>query len=522
MNSPAHDAGEDCPMRADITPAVAPTPNETTGIRVSRLGNKWIAATAAFLIASAVVLADRPFTHTETGDSSIFDYIAQSIVRGQVPYRDVIDPKGPGSMYVSAAAMALGRSAGMRDIIAVRWLHVVLMGLLAAITFLVAEEYFENRVAAVLAALIPFVTGAFSSQVIRGTQPKLPMALFGMVSLLLVAKRRPFWAGFFSMLSCLCWQPGLMFTGVAVLIFSKYLTSWRDRSALKTLLGAAVPLAVVLVYFACVGALGELWSWTVVYPSTVFAPETSMSLAETVDTMWAVVERELKPASLIVPSALAGLVIYIAARIEPAARLRSRELFKDAIVYPPVIYLIFCAINFQSAPDLIPFYPFIGLFAAWLVVELSRLVSQARPKLAMILPACAMLIVAVLLVLEHGPGGRESTLQDQDREAQIVASYLGPDERIYEHGMGEVLVLLNKPNAARYLALNSGADNFIAARKPGGFRDIVDELESAAPRVVVMTRLRNVRHAEELRDWVEQHYDKLELAHLKGVHIRRQ
>ena len=87
-------------------------------------------ALAAFLIGAAVVLADRPFTHGETGDSSIFDYIAQSIIRGQVPYRDVIDPKGPGSTYLSAAAMAAGRSVGLRDIIAVRWLHVLMMGLL--------------------------------------------------------------------------------------------------------------------------------------------------------------------------------------------------------------------------------------------------------------------------------------------------------------------------------------------------------------------------------------------------------
>lgn len=514
-------------MQADCTSPVAQTRNEAAESRITRLANTRVLAIAAFLVGAAVVLGDRPFTHTETGDSSIFDYIAQSIVRGQLPYRDVIDPKGPGSMYLSAAAVALGRSVGVRDIIAVRWLHVVLMGLLAAITFLVAEEYFQNRRAAFLASLIPLMTGSFSSQMIRGTQPKLPMVLFGMMSLLLIAKDQPFWAGFFSMLSCLCWQPGLMFTGVAVLIFSRYLTSWRDLRAVKTLLGAAAPIAAVLLYFNSQGALADLWSWTVVYPYSVFAPETSMPLGETFDTFWAVLQRELQPVAIIAPLALVGLVIYVAGRVrrgnKPGERLRSSDLFKDAIVFPPVIYLIFCMINFQSAPDLIPFYPFIGLFTACLIVEMARAVARSWPKLASFVPLAAMIVAALLIVIEHTPNPpRESTLQDQDREAQIVASYLGPDDKIYAHGMGEVLVLLNRPNLNKYLALNSGADNYIAARKPGGFQDVIDEIEMHAPKIVVMTRLRNVRHAEELREWVEQHYDKLELAHLKGVHIRRQ
>src|SRR5262245_8891424 len=123
---------------------------------IDRSANARVLMLAAFVVGATVVLADRPFSHAETGDSSIFDYIAQSIVRGQVPYRDVIDPKGPGSMFLSAGAMAVGRFLGLRDIIAVCWLHVVMMGLLAATVFSVAQEYFQNRLASVLAVLIPF------------------------------------------------------------------------------------------------------------------------------------------------------------------------------------------------------------------------------------------------------------------------------------------------------------------------------------------------------------------------------
>ncbi|HSB12124.1 MAG TPA: DolP-mannose mannosyltransferase [Blastocatellia bacterium] len=480
---------------------------------------------ASFVVGAAVVLADRPFGHTESGDCSIFDYIAQSIVRGQVPYRDVIDLKGPGSAYLSAAAMTSGRRLGIRDIIAVRWLHVLMMGLLSATTFLVAQAYFENRFAAVLAFLIPLISSGLSSQVNRGTQPKLSMVLFGMISLLLLARDRPFWAGVFSMLACLCWQPGLMFTGVALLISSRYLKSWRDLRTVKVILGAAAPLAIVVLYFTWEGALSDLWAWTVVFPATVFAPETAMPLGKTLTNFREVLSRELQPLSIVALLALAGLVGYITLRVRRRIKseegVRSDDLFKDAVAFPAAIYLIFCMINFQSSPDLVPFYPFIGLFAGWLIVEAASLMMRSRPKLARAITMAAIILAATLIILEHAPRGpRDASLQDQDREAQILAGYLGPDDNIYVHGMGEVLVLLNRPNLNKYLALNSGADNFIAAKKPGGFQDVIDEIEAHRPKIVVMTRLRNVRHREEINQWLDEHYEKLGFENLKGVYLR--
>src|SRR5262249_32694676 len=171
-----------------------------------------------FLFALAVTMMYRPFSQLEVGDQAIYDYIAQAILRGQTPYRDVIDIKGPLAPQLSALAMLIGKLIGLRDIIAVRLLHVLLVGLLSTVAYLVGSSYLKSRAAGIVAALVPLVFPTFIEMMVGGTQPKLPMMLFGMLSLLLIAKDRPFWAGVCSMLSCLCWQPGLMFTGVAVLI----------------------------------------------------------------------------------------------------------------------------------------------------------------------------------------------------------------------------------------------------------------------------------------------------------------
>src|SRR5262249_462685 len=192
--------------------------------------------------------------------------------RGGMPYRDVIDPKGPGAMYVSAAAMWAGRRLGIQDVLAVRYVYILLAGVLSFLTALVAQKVFANRMVATLAFLIPLVPSRYLLMMVEGTQPKLLMMVFGMLALLLVAEDWPFLAGVCSMLSWLCWHPGLICAGVALLIFSKYLTSWRDLRALRVIAGAAVPLGVVLLYFHWRGVLSDLWSWAFAYDYKVFMP----------------------------------------------------------------------------------------------------------------------------------------------------------------------------------------------------------------------------------------------------------
>jgi hypothetical protein len=65
----------------------------------------------------------------------------------------------------------------------------------------------------------------------------------------------------------------VLFAGTAFLIESKYLTRWRNRNLYMIVLGAAIPLLLVLCYFYFKGALGDLWAWTITYNCGVFGPE---------------------------------------------------------------------------------------------------------------------------------------------------------------------------------------------------------------------------------------------------------
>lgn len=491
----------------------------------AQIPNLKLLALSAFLIGVSVTLMHRPWTQPEGGDEAIWDYVAQCIVRGQAPYRDVVEIKSPISAYLSAAAVLIGRSAGLRDVIAVRLLNVLMVGSLSAITFLVAATFLRNRLAACIAVLIPLTPTHFAEWMVTGTEPKLPMILFGLFSLLLIARGKPFWAGFFSMLACLCWQPGLMFTGVSLLMFSRYLTNWRDLAAVKVLLGAVVPLAVLLLYFYSIGALTDLWTWTVVYNLRVYTPETAKGMRETVGLLWRVSIRVFRLDLVLVALSVAGLVLFgierVKAGIKDGRLFESRCLFKDAILILPLIYLAFCLINFQSGPDLIPLFPFIGLFAGWSVVKLGD--ARFGRGLAQHLPAAALLVLFAMIVFRSLIYRVESelTLQDQEREFAAISRVLSQDDTIYVHGTVEILVLLNRPNLNPYIFLDRGKDNWIAKRTPGGFRAIIDEMGLLAPKVVAISRAGKVAHRAELKQWVEDHYDPMEALSYDGIYLRR-
>ncbi len=506
----------------------------TARLRIARIGSVRSVAIAAFLAGVLVMLLHRPFSQGEGGDTAIYDYIAQSVLRGQVPYRDVVDIKWPGAAHLSALAMLAGKPLGIRDVIAVRLLHLLLVGLLSALIFLVTQTYFRRRDAAVIAFLFPLMLPRFADWMVAGTEPKLPLMVFGMLSLLLIARDQPFWAGLASMLACLCWQPGLMFTGVTVLIFSRYLTSWRDLRAIKALIGAVIPLAVTLLYFSLRGAADDLWAWTITYNASVFGPEANRGAIASLGHVWKVMNRVLQADVVVVVLSVIGLLIFAAERIRAKLKgresFRSPDLFRDAILIPPVIYFVFCLINFQAGPDLIPLIPFIGIFAARLLVETGSLVSARLQKARAPIVTWAVLasrlaiglLIALVLVRAASYKLQGGTLRDQDKAFKVISDLLGPDDKIYVHGTTEILVLLNRPNLNPYVFLDWGADGFAALRKGGEFRAIIDEMESQAPKIVAISRLKVVSHRDEFKEWVDDKYEKLEVPGYDGVYLRKQ
>jgi hypothetical protein len=360
----------------------------------------------------------------------------------------------------------------------------------------------------------------FATMMTMGTQPKLSMLVFGMAALLFIARDRPVWAGFFSMLACLCWQPGLMFTGAAVLIFSRYFTRWRDLRAVKVIVGAAVPLAITALYFYLRGALGALVEWTLIFPFSVFGPHGERGFRAALEHLWRVTSRVFEWDVILVALSLIGLLMFVIARLRAKRRwresLRSPELYKDAVLFPPLIYVLFCLINMQGGVDLIPFLPFIGIFSGWFFVEAARSIGMkewfgagARRWTNGIPRTAVVLILLIVLVRAATYRFEGWTFHYQNQLLTEALHDIKPDDKIYVHATAEILLLLNRPNLNPYISFDSGADDYIASKTPGGFGGVIAEMESQAPKYVAISRLGNVTHRGELERWVAEHYERL-------------
>jgi hypothetical protein len=487
---------------------------------------------SVFIFAFGLTLYNGKILSPERGDPARWDYTAQSIVRGQIPYRDVVELKTPLSAYISALVIVAGRAAGINELIAIRYVGIVLACLLLVVVFAVTEAYTNNRLAALIAVLAPLSVERFYSWGATGTEPKISMILFGLLSLLLISKNKPFWAGVASMFSCLCWQPGLMFAGVAVLVFSRYLRSWRDLRAAKTIAGASVPLLVTLLYFYCAGALRDLWIWCFWFDLTVYASDVHRSLSEQISHIAGVTYRVLgKPGVIFLA---AGALGYLAVLIGTLRKRRTDDAALPgstpavALLIPPAIYVAYWRFDFNSGPYLIPIVPFAAIFAGWLVSRWIRLIpsrsqnSRERPVICREyagLVAVALLTV-VAVATSAGTKYRDTTLGDEYAALEVLRAILLPEDKIWAQGEVNILVLLDRPSVSKHIWFDRGKDDFAAAEKPGGFQQVLGEIDAQQPRFVEMGRIETVHHSAELEAWLAEEYKPLPTLSIE-VYVRK-
>jgi hypothetical protein len=227
----------------------------------------------------------------------------------------------------------------------------------------------------------------------------------------------------------------------------------------------------------------------------------------------------------LVAFSVAGFISFLIKRIRATRQdngLKSPGLFEDAIIILPLVYLAFCWVNFQSGPDLIPLFPFVGLYAAFFLARVAG-VRVGQPFLHHLPRASVVVLIALILIrmLTYRIEA-EVTLPDQENRIASLSSVLTPSDKIFVHGTVEILVLLNRPNMNQHVDLRKGKDEFIAQRTAGGFAAFINELEASAPKIVAISRAGRLHHREELRKWITDHYDPLEVAGFEGIYVRRQ
>lgn len=448
------------------------------------------------LLASAMFLCFRPWAQPEVRDHSIWDYVAQVIADGGVPYRDAVEIKTPASAYMGAAAILAGRVVGLPDFASIRVLFFLISVGVVLVVYELGALVFD-RGTGLLAAVITTGVDPLAEWAGAGIQPKVPFVLFGLLSICLSLRSRPLAAGIAAGLSALCWQPGCIFLLPACIPF---IPDVRKLTRLAS--GFCAPVAACALYFLFVGAFDDLWNWTVVFPFGPYVAKYTRSFRGLTGTAWKLLEQSYAREVIFLPIAGCGLLIGIALAVRRRKTDRAprwRPLLAAAT--PIAVMLGLTALNLQGESDLFPIFPLAFPFAAFAILSVLRLALSHT---------VALVAASILCFAWNGSDALTyrlpSTLRHQFDALAPVASLVKPGDRVYAHGDLQFLVLFNLHNASPHLFLDRGKDVFIEKLEPDGFKKFLVRLEAAEPKVVVLGRKGLVERDDELLAWIRDRY----------------
>jgi len=432
-------------------------------------------------------------------DEGEYAYAGQLILQGIPPYELAYNMKFPGTYYAYAAVLALfGHTP--------RGVHVGLMLVNAAsilLVFVIGRRLlgsFAGAVAALSFAVLSldrWVFGVFA----HATHFVVLAAMAGLLLVLraLENDRTPwfFWSGVFLGIAVLMKQHAIFFLplGAGLVVWGGSpkggsVTAANAKTIGVLVVGAVLPLAVLLVVLLAQGALGRFWFWTFHY-ATAYVSEVSLSNA---------LPNLLEGLKAVTPATLAlwvvgglGLVALYVARWDARARVFVTGLLVAS-------GLAICPGFYFRHHYFILLLPAVALLCGVAVTSLRDLLVGFFSRGAATALSVGVLVVAIGLYASKERdylftmGTRELSRAVYGNspfiEAVEIAKYIR--ERTDEHD--RIAVLGSEPEIYFY-ANRKGATGYIYTypmMEPQPYaktmqQEMIREIESAHPRYLVFS-----------------------------------
>lgn len=496
-------------MRRPATPLTSRT---VTGRAVGRVGGALLS-----LAVAAALFTRYGIDGKLTRDEGIYAYGGQQLAHGIPPYASIFDPKAPLATMIAGAAAWAARLAHSNDVYAIRAAFFACSLLTVLAVYLLAARLFTSTLAGLTAAVVLSASRPFALDALAGPDAKTPGVLFAVVSMWLLSRRSWFWGAFAGALATLVWQPLLIYPFVAVVVALVSGGRHRWRACGLALAGAAIPVAVVTVYFSLTGALTDLVESAVVFPLTGI-DHGAESVGARLGHIAGVVTRQYGLGGVLCWAGLGLLVLLAGARVT-----RRRDTLTAALTSPLVCVVLltlawnvaYASTDFQSYPDLYPFLPYpalgIGGAVAALVGALRRPTAGRSPRTAtarsgvagvVVLSALAVLVGVSWVDYSADPAG-DPELRAQLSSACAVRRAQVPGTPVWSLGDPAVLVLTHRRNPDRFVYLSSGVDRWKVSHEPGDFDAWTRQIRRADPSVLVL-RGWSGRLREDMGDWLRR------------------
>jgi hypothetical protein len=425
-------------------------------------------------VVSLVVYALHGFHGALTRDLGIYAYAGQQVADGVPPYLGVLNRAGPLAHVLPGVGVLVARAAGLDEVVTMRVFFMLLATAAVCVSYLLGRDLFRSRAAGLVTAGALLSFHGFVQYASNGPREKTPMTLFILLALWAVVHRRWLAAGVCTSLATLCLQTALFATLPTVVAAALLLAHrGRLRALVRVVVGGALPVAVLVIWFAAVGSLraafdGFYWinrNYTVPDPVTDDLDRVWLDLQEAYGvTVW-----------LMLAGCVALALVALAAVSRTARRAEPGLVVLPALLVGLLASLAWIRKEYDAWPDLFPVLPFaaVGLGAAFAVAA-----HALAPRLRATFGA-ALAVTGVALALTYSLTTRDDTLDHQREATEAVLAQLPEGATITSLEAPQPLVLTGRTNPTRHQMFRSGLQDHLEDTWPGGRagfeRDLLDD-----------------------------------------------
>ena len=407
-------------------------------------------------------------------DLGVFVYGGEHVARGVPPYVDIFNTVGPLADAVPGLAIWAGGQVGLDPIMSARLLFLVLSVACCVLVSVLARDVFSSRLAGLTAAAVFLTFQDFIELATGGPREKTAMVLFLVATLVMVERRRWFWAGVGTALATLVWQPALAVAATAVVVAVLTRRTDRLRGPARFVAGGLLPSVATLAVLGAAGALPQAWAgFVTVNVRYTHQPSAWTAPWFTLGFLWRGYH-----VSLVVFAA--GLLTLLGLGI--AAVRRRHESTQVALAAAALVGVAWTLLAINGPPDLFELLPLAALGIAGGVVAVVRRLPAAA----------AVTVVAVTCVASVGLAVVESVASVSDRLGQqradvtAVLAAVPHGAEVLSINAPEVLAISDGSNPTGYQVFDGAIDRYLGHTTIGGVDGYAALVERLRPTVLVV------------------------------------
>lgn len=454
-----------------------------------RASDNWqVLAGGAGVFLTALALYTRFSINGELGrDESIYAYGAQRFAHGVAPYASIFDPKTPGATLLGGFAAAFARLIGSNQLHMIRVAFLVVSILTAVAVYLLAHELFKSVPGAIAAGAAFTCFTKFSHDALIGPDAKTPGVLFFVLAMLFMVRKRWFAGAIFAGLAFIVWQP-LFWFGLIAIVGAAIDAGQgnRLREALRALAGAAIPTAVLAVYFLVAGAFHDFFTAAFLYPLTGTQRAKESLKAHFLHPFHVINHYPLSATVFWIGTvALVAVVVVEFARRGARAALTAPLFLIVFVTF--LLNILYALTDFQGDPDTLPFLPYPALGIGGAVAGVFPLLKQptARRAATGVVLAGSLALAAIGWVSFSNAKDNNNDLLQQLRTACGVSRIVGKGTLV-SLGNPAAFVLTNRVSRTNYIYLNAGVDTWKIHHTKGGLAGWEQQVIAGRPSVITV------------------------------------